>query len=66
MGILLQIAAVVSVVLGLAYIAVPQTMHRFDLRYLRGNSSKLSKKEVWLYRLVGMALIVLMLSRLSF
>lgn len=64
MSILLQIASLATVALGLAYIAAPQKMHIFDFRYQRGDSSKLSRKGVWIYRSLGIALVLLGFPRL--
>lgn len=64
MSILLGIAALATVVLGLVYIVVPQKMYVFDSQYHRGDSSKPSKKRVWLYRLLGIGLLIIGFPRL--
>jgi|AntDeeMetagen285_2_1112576.scaffolds.fasta_scaffold02719_4 hypothetical protein len=64
MDILLQIAALATIALGLAYIAFPQKMYIFDLRHQNENLSELSRKGVWIYRLLGVVLLLIGIPRL--
>lgn len=64
---LVQLAGVGFALLGVAYILIPQSIHHFGLDSLRdtqSESSEPSNAMMWLYRFIGICLVVMSLSYL--
>jgi hypothetical protein len=57
MGILIQIAALGTILFGIVYVTIPRRAHEFGFEYLRDTSSPSSGK-IWLYRILGVGLII--------
>jgi hypothetical protein len=57
MGILIQIAALGTILFGIVYVIIPRRAHEFGFESLR-NASSLSSGKIWLYRILGVGLII--------
>lgn len=57
MGILIELAALATVLFGTVYAIVPRRAHKFGFENLRDTSSP-SNGKIWLYRILGVGLII--------
>ncbi|SFR99456.1 hypothetical protein SAMN05216559_2211 [Halomicrobium zhouii] len=64
MDALVRIAAVGTVLLGLAYVAAPRRMYSTGFDFLRGESSEPTRTDLWLHRIMGCGLVWIGLSHL--
>ncbi|MCU4800012.1 hypothetical protein OB920_06475 [Halobacteria archaeon HArc-gm2] len=64
MSLLVQIAAIGTVLIGLAYVAVPRRVYSTGFDFLRGESSEPTWGGLWLHRILGCGLIWTGLSHL--
>ncbi|WP_082682211.1 DUF6199 family natural product biosynthesis protein [Haloferax profundi] len=68
MSILFQLTGVVIAILGVAYIAKPRQIYHFGLDFLRDPQSEPSEPSdiiIWLYRFIGVCLVIIGVSYIS-
>lgn len=60
---IIQLAAIATGLLGLAYIIAPRAVHRYELKFA-STSDEPSQRMIWVYRFLGIGLITISISHI--
>lgn len=60
---IIRLATIATGLLGLAYVIVPRTVHRYELHFV-STPREPSQRTIWVYRFLGIGLITISISHI--